>query len=461
MRGSTKICRGYRLRPNKKQGLETRHKAKPMRKEEMDGGHDAIFVNSVDHRDECPICHFTLKEATLTVCGHEFCKSCLSRTTRGGVTECPVCRQFLRGTDIIYPSNKHERELLSLTIKCDLSPDGCDWTGELRQRQEHNAGCKYVREICTQDWGETIRRKDQNAHLKHDCSKRQISCKYCKKNLLFDQQNSHQQVCFRFPVKCPYCQEEVAREEMDVHVGRTGNCLEIPLHCDFSKVGCTFTGKRQQLMEHLSSNVSEHLTQTMETLVQRNEHLADVQTTLTKTRRTLTAVQTELNQLQYCAAKANNWSICRSVEQQFVYLWKIDNWSQTLGRATSEVRQRAVSSTFYSGHPGYLLRLVAFPNRDAPQKELYLSVYVELVKGEYDAKLEWPLDLSMTLSVVDQSPKDNDIVYSDQAKAELMLPEAYQSVRVCGKANMISYNAINTKLYIRDNTVLIKLVIDS
>lgn len=424
----------------------------------MDGGYHAIFVNPVDSRHECPICQLTLKDATLTICGHEFCKSCLSRTTREGVTVCPECRRSLKDTEL-YPNNKHEREVLSLLIKCDLTNDGCDWEGELRDRQKHKGDCPYEQETCTQDCGERIRRIDQDIHLAHKCSKRQVPCRYCETVLPFDQHSSHQQICFRFPDKCLHCQEEVERQDMDTHIGRTGNCLGVPLHCDFSKVGCPFTGRRQQLMEHLSNNISEHLTRTMETLVQRSEHLADVQATLKETRRKLTSAQTELNQLQYFAAKANNWGVCRSVNQ-FVYLWKMENWSQTLGKVTGKTRQSVFSSSFYTGHPGYLLRLVAFPSSDGPQKGLYLSVYVELVKGEYDNNLGWPIDLSMTLSVVDQRPNGNDIVYSDQAKAESMLPEAFDSKRVFGKSNMISYNIINTKAYIKDNTVLIKLVVD-
>ena len=43
------------------------------------GGYDEAFVECLDVELECSICLLAMRDPVLTICGHKFCKSCLSK----------------------------------------------------------------------------------------------------------------------------------------------------------------------------------------------------------------------------------------------------------------------------------------------------------------------------------------------------------------------------------------------
>ena len=97
------------------------------------GGFDAHFVEPVNDRYTCPICHLAAREPMLTKYGHLFCQECLRPLIRGRTVTCPVCREKLKKSQM-FLSNMTKHEILSLKIFCDKCEKGCSWQGELRQR---------------------------------------------------------------------------------------------------------------------------------------------------------------------------------------------------------------------------------------------------------------------------------------------------------------------------------------
>lgn len=51
---------------------------------------------------ECPICKSPIFRASITLCGHSFCESCIDSHLSYNQT-CPLCRKDLSGT-LLYPS---------------------------------------------------------------------------------------------------------------------------------------------------------------------------------------------------------------------------------------------------------------------------------------------------------------------------------------------------------------------
>ena len=85
---------------------------------------------------DVPICQLAAREPRMTDCGHQFCLKCLRPLIRHGNLTSPVCRRELSISEI-YPNNMAKREILSLKIVCAKCKEGCEWIGELRQRDEH------------------------------------------------------------------------------------------------------------------------------------------------------------------------------------------------------------------------------------------------------------------------------------------------------------------------------------
>ena len=116
-------------------------------------GDEPQFVEKVSDDLMCPICLMLLQEPQQTNCGHEFCRECVRPLMRGGTLTCPICRARSLSNQI-FDDKRLKREIMALKINCDQSGKGCKWSGELRQREQHNDQCGYVSKPCVNECGQ-------------------------------------------------------------------------------------------------------------------------------------------------------------------------------------------------------------------------------------------------------------------------------------------------------------------
>ncbi|CAH3128109.1 unnamed protein product [Pocillopora meandrina] len=110
-------------------------------------------MSPIDDDLLCLICQLPLREPVLTRCGHRFCRQCLEQhlarsrrqwrclvltflqwqESQHQVCNCPVDREKLERSQDVFPDKATERKILSFTIKC--RNEGCEWTGELREKR--------------------------------------------------------------------------------------------------------------------------------------------------------------------------------------------------------------------------------------------------------------------------------------------------------------------------------------
>ena len=80
---------------------------------------------------DCPICSLTLRDPYLTsCCGTNFCHTC-SKRLQAEHKPCPTCR---KNKFELFPNKSLGRTVRQLHVLCT---DGCDWTGELGQLENH------------------------------------------------------------------------------------------------------------------------------------------------------------------------------------------------------------------------------------------------------------------------------------------------------------------------------------
>ena len=346
------------------------------------GEHDAYFVEPLNDRCVCPICHLAAREPMLTKCGHQFCQECLRPLIRNGNVMCPVCRTKLNTSEMLV-NNMTKREILSLKIFCDQCQQGCSWQGELKQRGEHNQKCGYVFEACSNDCGGMIMRKDMDYHMQSWCNRRIVCCYYCDTQLEYGQLTVHYEMCDSYPVDCPYkCGAQAARKDVEMHTSRQGVCPISPLQCDFASAGCQFIGNREQLQYHLDKNIVYHLSLAMQTVSNVQERLAETDKELTDVKKTLQHTESLLLSANYDTFRKSlvgNYLEKDDPKQQsveyvkalldkriqisfvtgstFVYLWKIES-HQLAGLGCKPGCHWSVSSNkFNIRDPGLLLQL--------------------------------------------------------------------------------------------------------
>lgn len=125
--------------------------------------------------------------------------------------------------------------------------------------------------------------------------------------------------------------------------------------------------------------------------------------------------------------------------------------------AINDVKVCLQSQPFYTGRTGYKMCIRAV-FRAGTAGEFHLSVYFTIMRGEYDSFLKWPFSSKVSLILVDPSkrkpivkilqpnPKSHSYFYPD---SEMNIPIGFPSF------------ARITENYVRENSVLIKCIVDT
>ncbi|KAK2152699.1 hypothetical protein LSH36_321g06004 [Paralvinella palmiformis] len=205
-------------------------------------GYDAAFSPDLDEKYKCPVCLVALRDPLQTVCGHRFCRVCLTRSRgRSLFGKCPLDKTLFDPSQV-FEDNAVRREVLSLTIKCDHHKDGCTWRGELRDRESHASRCAEAKVNCSNDCGHVCSKRLMPTHIVL-CPLRMESCEKCGLTLLASELAKHHLlVCEQFPLPCTVCgQVELTRPNMVRHVDVIeGDCPMVIVKCQFEKLGCYF-----------------------------------------------------------------------------------------------------------------------------------------------------------------------------------------------------------------------------
>ena len=88
-----------------------------------------------------------------------------------------------------------------------------------------------------------------------------------------------------------------------------------------------------------------------------------------------------------------------------VFIWKINDFSEVLRQAKTEGKNKIESVPFYVAKPesyGYKLKVKLYPNGSGSDKNTHLSVFINVMKGEYDVILPWPLSKKVKFTLIDQ-----------------------------------------------------------
>ena len=95
----------------------------------------------------------------------------------------------------------------------------------------------------------------------------------------------------------------------------------------------------------------------------------------------------------------------RKLEEKFhtrKMVWKINELCRIVSEAKRGIKTKIESDPFYTESPGYKLKVLFYHNGLNSGKNTHLSVYILVLKGEYDAILPWPFNKEVTVTLIDQ-----------------------------------------------------------
>ncbi|KAK3746437.1 hypothetical protein QZH41_012150 [Actinostola sp. cb2023] len=236
----------------------------------------------------------------------------------------------------------------------------------------------------------------------------------------------HKKVCPKCPVSCPNnCGRKLPREKVTSH--KSSECPLTIVPCSYESFGCNFKGKRQDLNDHVMNSMSEHLTITTQQLL----------------------------------------SLKNRNQSYFSFIWKVKDFSQQLQNAKQEDRDiQLYSEPFHSHTNGHKLKLRLDPNGYGKGKGTHVSVYLIVMRSEYDAILTWPFDWKVKLIILDQKPDnsrrkniENEFT-PDSTNLDCFKRPTTDENTGKGYHTFVSHETLATENYVVDGTLFLQLELE-
>jgi len=174
---------------------------------------------------------------------------------------------------------------------------------------------------------------------------------------------------------------------------------------------------------------------------------------------------------QLLSLKNRNQPVMTKDDQShFSFIWKVEDFSQQLQNAKQEDRNiELFSEPFYTHKYGHKLKLELDPNGHGKDKGTHASVFLIVMRSEYDAILTWPFDWKIKFIILDQKP-DN----SQRENIELIFtPDRTNSDHLdsfkrpttdendgLGIGTFVSHETLATENYVVDGTLFLQLELE-
>ncbi len=362
---------------------------------------DYDFVEQPDQDYFCPVSLELLVEPHQTsCCGHHISQQAANRLIRER-KPCPVCKEdnFATHEDKFFKRNCINK----LKVYCSHKKSGCEWTGELGDLNHHTTACP----------------------------KRPWKCKYCEFESIYEiGPTDHTPNCANYPLPCPnQCEiDTFPRCQADRHL------LECPLQlveCEFAGTGCNVKVPRRDLAGHMTENAQHHLmTATLLNLrLTRELHqkIEEKDQQITELKQQMTdKIAAQLDQQkEYFDIKLQNQTetFDAKLQQQAMKLNTIEANSLFLRYSIglpatftchkltlSEFKKFQAegaagswfSEPFYNYPGGYRFKLKIDTNGSGEGAGTHLSAYLYLLEGDYDDERQWPIMVTVRLTMLDQ-----------------------------------------------------------
>jgi len=151
-------------------------------------------------------------------------------------------------------------------------------------------------------------------------------------------------------------------------------------------------------------------------------------------------------------------------EETRSFIWTITSFEDKLGQLKSNGRKYIKSVPFYAY--GYKLMLRLYPNGVAAGENTHLSIFMVVLKGEYDAILPWGFSKQVKFTLIDQQDDPNQrknhvlpLTADPQNKA--FKKPLKQENRAWGFPKFLSQNKLRTRRFLVDDTLFIKFEVNS
>ena len=143
-------------------------------------------------------------------------------------------------------------------------------------------------------------------------------------------------------------------------------------------------------------------------------------------------------------------------------IWKIPNFKQRQEDAKSQKSSSVYSLPFYTSRYGYKMCLRLYPYGDGSGKGTHLSLFIVIMRGEYDDILEWPYRHKVTFQLLNlKGGKDIiDAFRADPESSSFKKPVSDMNVAT-GCPRFAQLDTLHSQGFVTNDTVYIRAKVES
>ncbi|XP_055144070.1 TNF receptor-associated factor 3 isoform X6 [Symphalangus syndactylus] len=443
------------------------------------GGYKEKFVKTVEDKYKCEKCRLVLCSPKQTECGHRFCESCMAALLSSSSPKCTACQESIV-KDKVFKDNCCKREILALQIYCRNESRGCAEQLTLGHLLVHlKNDCHFEELPCVRaDCKEKVLRKDLRDHVEKACKYREATCSHCKSqvpmialqvSLLQNEsveknksiQSLHNQIC-SFEIEIERQKEMLRNNESKIlHLQRVIDSQAEKLK-ELDKEIRPF---RQNWEE------ADSMKSSVESLQNRVTELESVDKSAGQVARNTGLLESQLSRHDQMLSVHDirladmdlRFQVLETASYNGVLIWKIRDYKRRKQEAVMGKTLSLYSQPFYTGYFGYKMCARVYLNGDGMGKGTHLSLFFVIMRGEYDALLPWPFKQKVTLMLMDQGSSRRhlgDAFKPDPNSSSFKKPTGEMNI-ASGCPVFVAQTVLENGTYIKDDTIFIKVIVDT
>ncbi|XP_078502168.1 TNF receptor-associated factor 2-like [Lissotriton helveticus] len=421
-------------------------------------GYPLLERHSYDRKYLCTKCELLLRDPVQNInCGHRFCLCCYQLLVRKGNLQCPAClkeriepyEKSKNNLGQCFRDNAIKREVLNLLVSC--SNKGCDWTGPLKELEEkHRSSCSSEKIDCpykTLGCSEQVRRKDLEDHEKERVVYHQrllkdalLSSSTLSQSVTSNLKEMKSSLVSDVDPKLGQSTVEKKLAEVEAKQKTLQNILAVLSREMGRRELAPASGGENQLSPSAEARIA-----ILEDKVKEQDSLLVLKDMM------LQGLATHLQAIQQATYDGT-------------FIWKIDDVERKMKESCTGKRPALYSPAFYTGRYGYKVCLKLFLNGDGTGHRSHISLFLVIMKGEYDFQLAWPFLHKVVFLLMDQTNQHHVSASFRPSSGSASFQQPVTPMNVAsGIPEFVSLDLIHTGAnnYLQDNTMVIKAVIDT
>ena len=322
-----------------------------------------------------------------------------------------------------------KREILELDVTCTYKEDGCLWKGKLRDLEKHTnisqGTCDYVRVLCKWKCGEMIQKKDIADHEEKSCPNRPWYLDFddSRVRMLAERVHNLEEANSSLQGQLSSVQTQLGLmngeneklkaevEEMKIQQSEVSQNQEELV----TQVGSCIDEIQKLKQQEFAAKIS-YLTDEIQKLKDENVRLSREMSQLSLRRNSLDQnsekregnIDEDTSSVMYDDFTTSNSdpilssTISPDVDSSAPF-------SFTMKSFEHRKQQKVIwfGPSFYSHSGGYKMQLRVDSSGTQDGEGTHVSVYVYLMKGEFDDELSWPFQGHVTVRILNQLKDSN------------------------------------------------------